>query len=211
MPLPLKVFGWICNCTFESVLPRPAVKYGLVFTAVVKPIKGGLYVFYLFETLLGLYQKFKTEREIEKSEHPTPNRGGRSRSQRQSESCAQTGNHHLAILDEPKVEECYDEDCETNLENGPHGGAGEHWVNEKADSIEKREKFDEPLLAGHGHAHGHGFSGHGHSHGGHGHSHGLDGIAMVGWMVILGDGLHNFADGLGKYMVIFGRDLWFLV
>lgn len=164
-----------------------------------KPIKGGLYVFYLFETLLGLYQKFKTEREIEKSEHPTPNRGARSRSQRQSESCAQTGNHHLAILDEPKVEECYDEDCETNLENAPLGGAGEHWVNEKADSIEKREKFDEPLLAGHGHAHGHGFGGHGHSHGGHGHSHGLDGIAMVGWMVILGDGLHNFADGLGKY------------
>ena len=105
----------------------------------------------------------------------------------------------MAILDEPKVEECYDEDCETNLENGPHGSAGEHWVNEKADSIEKREKFDEPLLAGHGHAHGHGFGGHGHSHGGHGHSHGLDGIAMVGWMVILGDGLHNFADGLGKY------------
>ena len=106
----------------------------------------------------------------------------------------------MAILDEPKVEECYDEDCETNLENGPHGGAGEHWVNEKADSIEKREKFDEPLLARHGHAHGHGFGGHGHSHGGHGHSHGLDGIAMVGWMVILGDGLHNFADGLGKYI-----------
>jgi len=159
-------------------------------------IMGGLYVFYLFETLLGLYQKFKTEREIEKSEHPTPNRGARSRSQRQSESCAQTGLHHLAILDEPKETECYDEDCETNLENGPHGSAGEHWINEKADSLEKREKFDEPLLSGHGHAHGHGFGGHGHSHGGHGHSHGLDGIAMVGWMVILGDGLHNFADGL---------------
>ena len=44
------------------------------------------------------------------------------------------------------------------------------------------------LGGGHGHSHG---------HGGHGHSHG--GVAMVGWMVILGDGLHNFADGLGSF------------
>ena len=49
----------------------------------------------------------------------------------------------------------------------------------------------EILSGGHGHSHG---------HGGHGHSHG--GIAMVGWMVILGDALHNFADGLGE--LIFG-------
>ena len=56
--------------------------------------------------------------------------------------------------------------------------------------------FLEPLVfadtldlgGGHGHSHG---------HGGHGHSHG--GVAMVGWMVILGDGLHNFADGLGLF------------
>ena len=56
------------------------------------------------------------------------------------------------------------------------------------------EKSGAPLirasedLGGHGHSHG---------HGGHGHSHG--GVAMVGWMVILGDGLHNFADGLGSF------------
>ena len=39
-----------------------------------------------------------------------------------------------------------------------------------------------------------------HSHGGHGHghSHGQlpNGIAAVAWMVIMGDGLHNFSDGL---------------
>lgn len=45
-----------------------------------------------------------------------------------------------------------------------------------------------------GHSHGHG-----HSHGGHCHS---DqemkdaGIASIAWMVIMGDGMHNFSDGL---------------
>ena len=47
----------------------------------------------------------------------------------------------------------------------------------------------------------HGPSHHGHSH--HGHSHelpastgGSSDIATVAWMVIFGDGLHNFIDGL---------------
>lgn len=48
----------------------------------------------------------------------------------------------------------------------------------------------------HGHRHSHG---HGHSHGGNCHS---DqemkdaGIASIAWMVIMGDGMHNFSDGL---------------
>ena len=45
--------------------------------------------------------------------------------------------------------------------------------------------------AGHGHSHGHG-RGHG-----HGHSHELPkSVSAVAWMVIMGDGLHNFCDGL---------------
>ena len=37
-------------------------------------------------------------------------------------------------------------------------------------------------------------NGHGH---GHGHSHEVPtSIASVAWMVIMGDGLHNFSDGL---------------
>ncbi|KAM6934853.1 zinc transporter ZIP10 [Xenentodon cancila] len=49
---------------------------------------------------------------------------------------------------------------------------------------------------GHSHRHSHG---HGHSHGGNCHS---DqemkdaGIASIAWMVIMGDGMHNFSDGL---------------
>ncbi|MBN3295704.1 S39AA protein, partial [Amia calva] len=48
----------------------------------------------------------------------------------------------------------------------------------------------------HGHSHGHG---HGHSH--HSHCHSDQemkdaGIASIAWMVIMGDGMHNFSDGL---------------
>ena len=36
-----------------------------------------------------------------------------------------------------------------------------------------------------------------HSNGGHNHSHDVPGsVASVAWMVIVGDGFHNFADGL---------------
>ncbi|XP_012945688.1 zinc transporter ZIP10 isoform X1 [Aplysia californica] len=59
---------------------------------------------------------------------------------------------------------------------------------------------------GHSHTHGHhspalGHGGHSHGghggHGGHGHSHSVpNSVAAVAWMVILGDGIHNFSDGL---------------
>jgi len=36
-----------------------------------------------------------------------------------------------------------------------------------------------------------------HGNGGHNHSHNVPGsVAAVAWMVIVGDGFHNFADGL---------------
>ncbi|XP_037645014.1 zinc transporter ZIP10 [Sebastes umbrosus] len=48
----------------------------------------------------------------------------------------------------------------------------------------------------HGHSHSHG---HGHSHGGNCHSEQEmkdAGIASIAWMVIMGDGMHNFSDGM---------------
>ncbi|XP_051815104.1 zinc transporter ZIP10 [Acanthochromis polyacanthus] len=59
-----------------------------------------------------------------------------------------------------------------------------------------RENGRKAKQHGHGHRHSHG---HGHSHGGNCHS---DqemkdaGIASIAWMVIMGDGMHNFSDGL---------------
>jgi len=46
-----------------------------------------------------------------------------------------------------------------------------------------------------------------HSNGGHHHSHQVPGtVAAVAWMVIVGDGFHNFADGLA-----IGQTLFFYV
>ena len=48
------------------------------------------------------------------------------------------------------------------------------------------------------HTNQNGHAGHSHGHGhGHGHSHELPkSVSAVAWMVIMGDGLHNFCDGL---------------
>ncbi|XP_010897110.2 zinc transporter ZIP10 isoform X2 [Esox lucius] len=69
-----------------------------------------------------------------------------------------------------------------------------------SDSIAK-ENGRRPKKHRHGHSHGGHLNGggHGHSHGGNCHS---DqemkdaGIASIAWMVIMGDGMHNFSDGL---------------
>lgn len=49
----------------------------------------------------------------------------------------------------------------------------------------------------------------------HGHSHGptgnmKTGIADIAWMVILGDGIHNFIDGLAIGKTFFFKELDFL-
>ena len=60
----------------------------------------------------------------------------------------------------------------------------------------------------------HSHAGGGHNHG-HGHSHDSSGsIASVAWMVIMGDGLHNFSDGLAigkKFLMIFNGKTQFVV
>ncbi|XP_035658653.1 zinc transporter ZIP10-like isoform X2 [Branchiostoma floridae] len=67
--------------------------------------------------------------------------------------------------------------------------------------------LDKGVQGGQSHSHGGQSHSHGdqsHSHGGQSHSHGGHshdmnrnaGIASVAWMVIMGDGLHNFADGV---------------
>lgn len=68
----------------------------------------------------------------------------------------------------------------------------------------KTEEDSGPKAKSKKHGHGHG---HGHSH--HGHCHSDQemkdaGIASIAWMVIMGDGMHNFSDGLaiGQFVYI---------
>ncbi|KAI7808931.1 zinc transporter ZIP10 [Triplophysa rosa] len=66
----------------------------------------------------------------------------------------------------------------------PHKGAGKT----EEDSAPKGK------MKKHGHGHGHGHSHHGHCHSDQEMKDA--GIASIAWMVIMGDGMHNFSDGL---------------
>lgn len=62
------------------------------------------------------------------------------------------------------------------------------------DGLQDHERAYRPHSNSDGHHHHHH---HGHSH--HGHSHapgGKMGISAIAWMVVMGDGVHNFTDGL---------------
>jgi zinc transporter 10 len=155
----------------------------------------GIYIFYLFETSIGLIQHYQASKKQTKN---TP-QSLSSRNERQiiyasplkspptklacrpwassGEICASTLGQKLSVIET---------DCEANRPCFKEECAPEDDV-VNDDEIENGndEKITEKLIS----------NGHGHSHG---HSHGHGDIAMVGWMVIFGDGLHNFADGLGR-------------
>lgn len=61
-------------------------------------------------------------------------------------------------------------------------------IDDKDDDLEDKE--------GHSHGGGGKADGHGHSHGGNKNITGTTKVSSVAWMVIVGDGFHNFSDGL---------------
>lgn len=66
----------------------------------------------------------------------------------------------------------------------------------------KTEEDSKPKAKSKKHGHGHGHSHHGHCHSDQEMKDA--GIASIAWMVIMGDGMHNFSDGLaiGQFMYI---------
>jgi zinc transporter ZupT len=85
----------------------------------------------------------------------------------------------------------------------------------KADSVRKSEPTEEPLVRNHSHSHGHSHAfGHIHNYLAQGkhnyktprekahhdhhikHERQINDVKLIAWMVLMGDGLHNFSDGL---------------
>lgn len=64
------------------------------------------------------------------------------------------------------------------------------------DPLEPKLVEDGTAEDGHGHGHGDGGAQHGHSHGANKDITGQTAISSVAWMVVVGDGFHNFSDGL---------------
>ena len=77
-----------------------------------------------------------------------------------------------------------------NPQLSPEGAKLNEVVFHEANGVVSNGSIKHPAAEGHDHSHNH-----------HGHSHvipsgGSSDIATVAWMVIFGDGLHNFIDGL---------------
>ena len=76
----------------------------------------------------------------------------------------------------------------TNWLNAPRPTQWEQTLKRKAQFCSQNK---------HSKQNGHAGGAHGHAHAHHGHSHELpNSVSAVAWMVIMGDGLHNFCDGL---------------
>ncbi|CAG5095033.1 Oidioi.mRNA.OKI2018_I69.XSR.g13999.t1.cds [Oikopleura dioica] len=137
----------------------------------------GLYIFYLFETGIGLWHSFKQAKQ-DSSDNEIGARRKSSKSRHYSESGGP--GHKLSIIEDRNNEICIDEKCNSNTDDV--------FLNQNEETAMLENAQEMLIKNGNGHV-GH----HGHTHG---HSHGPNDVALVGWMVILGDAFHNFADGL---------------
>ncbi|KAM9320973.1 zinc transporter ZIP5 [Gastrophryne carolinensis] len=87
-----------------------------------------------------------------------------------------------------------DEGCTTELWDLGFPAGPEIYDGAEADCQHIHER-QVKIAEGH-HSHKTSHQHHSHGHSGHSHSNGSGGIAEFVWMVLLGDGIHNFTDGL---------------
>nr|CUU98748.1 hypothetical transcript [Hymenolepis microstoma] len=106
---------------------------------------------------------------------------------------------------------------EGDYSNNDDGSRSESGDDGDDDYTEVNKKADKAIQEGHGHhTHGHHHHGHGHRHHSHhhghsrrgplhpskphghhhGHSHDLSSVKAIAWTIVVGDGLHNFCDGI---------------
>jgi len=183
---------------------------GLGYLHRASMIFGGIYLFFVTERLLRSVESWRKKR-----------RDSRRRRQRQLSRAASYPNEgeapEMAGRESPDVE--YPPICSMHAQfipanegiaemkvphvkpRTPKHSESNHVLKSPEDQVStQEEKFDDVVVETNGTAPNGGGVRQNHNHSHHGHSHevpaGTSDIATVAWMVIFGDGLHNFIDGL---------------
>ncbi|XP_051937880.1 zinc transporter ZIP10 isoform X2 [Hippocampus zosterae] len=141
----------------------------------------GIYLLFIFEHCIGMFKHYKDQRAAKKASQEV--KIGRKLSDHKLKRRSDAEWVHLKALgDDPDGEH---DDAQVAESRTPDEPPADETAAKAAD--------------GHKAAQGGRVRGHAHSHGGNCHS---DqemkdaGIASIAWMVIMGDGMHNFSDGL---------------
>ncbi|XP_054908939.1 zinc transporter ZIP10 isoform X2 [Poeciliopsis prolifica] len=169
-----------------------AADHGDLLTAFDGVWKGltalaGIYLLFIIEHCIGMFKHYRDQRELRKQLNKRNIDGNQSDHQHSRHSDAEWLNlKPLAEDPDSSAVSCDNTHNDTQLSELQPPDSPTTKTPLASDGGRKARK--------HGHGHGHG-----HSHGGNCHS---DqemkdaGIASIAWMVIMGDGMHNFSDGL---------------
>lgn len=175
----------------HSELQDHTSDWGTAFDGVWKGLTalGGIYLLFIIEHCLAMFKHHKDHKALDKEEGAI----GRKLSDHKLNRRSDAEWLHLKPLTDPEASVVCDNghnDTQLSEIQSPDQTrtiTGSDQTQTEPPSLKKN---------GHGHAHKHG---HGHAHGGNCHSD-QDmkdaGIASIAWMVVMGDGMHNFSDGL---------------
>uniref|UniRef100_H3CTZ9 Solute carrier family 39 member 10 n=1 Tax=Tetraodon nigroviridis TaxID=99883 RepID=H3CTZ9_TETNG len=170
------------------------INLGTAFDGVWKGLTalGGIYLLFIIEHCIGMFKHYKDHRSQVMKKVNEEGKIGRKLSDHKLNRRSDAEWLHLKPLSEDP------ETCTTPCDNSHNDTqlteiqTAESPANKLPLDVSTQKKEQKAKHHRHSHSHGH-------SHGGNCHS---DqemkdaGIASIAWMVIMGDGMHNFSDGL---------------
>ncbi|XP_048834159.1 zinc transporter ZIP10 [Brienomyrus brachyistius] len=152
----------------------------------------GIYLLFIIEHCIGMFKHYRDQQEswCSSSRKQEEAKIGRKLSDHQMNRRSDVELMHLKPL--PAAGADSSASSLVDSQSNPKSSSPQ----EESSSVRESTQKAKAKMHGHAHSHSHG---HGHAH--HSHCHSDQemkdaGIASIAWMVIMGDGMHNFSDGL---------------